>query len=259
MAGHSGLELAFVSSRELDGQRVSDHNPDFAGDLRYENLDPEAAAGRGVDAVVLALPNGKSAPFVAAFDALSPIAGGGEGTSTTGASAASTSGKSPPHPSPLPREQGRGSEVVIVDLSADYRFDRAVLRPAGTDPRRYAGQRRVANQAATPPRYWLAITPLKDVLAGRRNDRCLRLFGRRHHTFRQERRGKAARQPDALQPDRPHPRTRSAPDRPAGGIHAACGTAFPRHHDDAEPVAGRTDEPRAVRAASCRTTAANRW
>ena len=86
VAGHSGLELAFVSSRELDGQPVSDHNPDFAGDLRYENLDPEAAVARGVDAVVLALPNGKSAPFVAAFDALSPIAGGGEGTSNTGAS-----------------------------------------------------------------------------------------------------------------------------------------------------------------------------
>jgi len=167
VAGHSGLELAFVSSRELDGQRVSDHNPDFTGDLRYENLDPEAAVARGVDAVVLALPNGKSAPFVAAFDALSPIAGGGEGTSTTGASAASTSGKSPPHPSPLPREQGRGSEVVIVDLSADYRFDPGWYYGLPELTRkRYAGQRRIANPGCYATAMQLAIAPLKEVLAG---------------------------------------------------------------------------------------------
>ena len=38
IARHPSLELAFVSSRELDGERVSDHVDEFSGDLRYENL-----------------------------------------------------------------------------------------------------------------------------------------------------------------------------------------------------------------------------
>ena len=47
IAGHPALRLAFVSSRELDGQRVADHGDAYAGDLRYENLDPAAVAGKG--------------------------------------------------------------------------------------------------------------------------------------------------------------------------------------------------------------------
>ena len=166
VAGHPGLELAFVSSRELDGQRVSDHNPDFAGELRYENLDPEAAAARGVDAVVLALPNGKSVPFVEAFSSLSPargVEGRGERASTAGASAASASDKS----SAPPNARGGERDVVIVDLSADYRFDPGWYYglPELTR-RRYAGQRRIANPGCYATAMQLAIAPLKDVLAG---------------------------------------------------------------------------------------------
>ena len=80
------LELAFVSSRELDGQRVSAHVPEFDGELRYENLAHDAIAQKGANAVVLALPNGKAGEIVAAIDAVRP-------------------------------------ETIIVDLSADYRFD----------------------------------------------------------------------------------------------------------------------------------------
>ena len=61
---HPALELAFVSSRELDGERVGDHVDEFCGDLRYESLGAEAVAVRSVDATVLALPNGKSADYV---------------------------------------------------------------------------------------------------------------------------------------------------------------------------------------------------
>jgi len=64
IARHPALALAFVSSRELDGERVSDHVDAFNGALRYENLGPEAVAVRGADAVILALPNGKSADYV---------------------------------------------------------------------------------------------------------------------------------------------------------------------------------------------------
>ena len=45
VAAHPSLELAFVSSRELGGQRVDGHNAVYTGDLCYENLDPQAVAG----------------------------------------------------------------------------------------------------------------------------------------------------------------------------------------------------------------------
>ena len=87
VAGHPHLELAFVSSRELEGRPLAESVTEFHGALRYVNLDAEATARQAVDAVVLALPNGKAAPYVAAVDAAAP-------------------------------------ERIIVDLSADYRFDR---------------------------------------------------------------------------------------------------------------------------------------
>ena len=67
LAAHPGFELAAVSSRELAGQRVADHVPGHAGELRYASLAPGELAGLGLDAWVLALPNAKSAPFVDAL------------------------------------------------------------------------------------------------------------------------------------------------------------------------------------------------
>ena len=57
LSAHPGFELAFVSSRELDGQPVSAHVPEYRGALRYANIPHEALGGFGVDACVLALPN----------------------------------------------------------------------------------------------------------------------------------------------------------------------------------------------------------
>ena len=129
VARHAGLELAFVSSRELAGQPVRDQVDGFAGGLRYEDLSHDDVAGKGADAVVLALPNGKAAPIVAAIDALKP-------------------------------------ETVVVDLSADHRFDDAwyyglpeLTRSA------YAGQRRIANPGCYATAMQLAIAPLKADLA----------------------------------------------------------------------------------------------
>jgi len=130
IAGHPGLELAFVSSRELDGQRVADHNPAYAGELRYENLDPSAAAARGADAVILALPNGKAGPFVEAVGAARP-------------------------------------ETILVDLSADYRFDASWYYGLPELTRqRYAGQRRISNPGCYATAMQLAIAPLAGELAG---------------------------------------------------------------------------------------------
>ena len=127
---HPGLELAFVSSRELDGQRVADHNDGYAGELRFESLDADAVAGKDADAVILALPNGKAAPFVAALDAARP-------------------------------------DTVIVDLSADYRFDENWYYGLPELTRaRGAGQARISNPGCYATAMQLAITPLLDRLAG---------------------------------------------------------------------------------------------
>ncbi|MCQ4163673.1 N-acetyl-gamma-glutamyl-phosphate reductase [Tahibacter harae] len=129
VAGHPQLELAFVSSRELDGQRVADHVAGYRGELRYSNLDAEAAAQQPVDAVVLALPNGKAAPYVAAIDAVAP-------------------------------------QRVIVDLSADYRFDKQWYYGLPELTRHnYRGQRRISNPGCYATAMQLAIAPLRDQLA----------------------------------------------------------------------------------------------
>lgn len=127
---HSALELAFVSSRERVGQRVADFIAGFSGELQYESLDPEAVAAKAVDAVVLALPNGKAAPFVAAIDAVT-------------------------------------RETVIADLSADYRFDESWFYGLPELTRaRYVGQRRISNPGCYASAMQLAIAPLTDILSG---------------------------------------------------------------------------------------------
>src|SRR3546814_365904 len=86
IAGHPRFELVFVSSRELDGQPVSAHVAEYEGSLRYANVPHESLGDFNVDACVLALPNGKSDACI-------------EGLA------------------------GQGGDPVIVDLSADHRFD----------------------------------------------------------------------------------------------------------------------------------------
>lgn len=130
ISGHPRFELAFVSSRELDGRSVREHNAAYAGALRYENLPPEAVAAKGVDAIVLALPNGKAAEYVAAIDAAK-------------------------------------ADPVVVDLSADYRFDESWYYGLPELTRgKYAGQKRISNPGCYATAMQLAIAPLLDRLAG---------------------------------------------------------------------------------------------
>lgn len=130
IARHPQLELAFVSSRELAGQPVSAHIAGFTGELRYESLSHEQVAEKGADAVILALPNGKAGEIVAALEAQAP-------------------------------------ETIMVDLSADYRFNEdwyyglPELTRAG-----YAGQKRISNPGCYATAMQLAISPLLDRLAG---------------------------------------------------------------------------------------------
>lgn len=129
IAAHPALELGFVSSRELDGQRVADHVDGFDGDLRYANLDPAAVAAQGADVVVLALPNGKAAPYVEAIEAARP-------------------------------------DTLILDLSADYRFDERWYYGLPELTRgRWRGEKRISNPGCYATAIQLSIAPLKDVLA----------------------------------------------------------------------------------------------
>jgi N-acetyl-gamma-glutamyl-phosphate reductase len=129
IAAHPSLELAFVSSRARDGERVADHVCEFDGALRYAALDPAAVVAHAADIVVLALPNGKSGGFVDAIDACRP-------------------------------------DTLVVDLSADHRFDPEwhyglpELTRGG-----YRGERRIANPGCYATAMQLAIAPLADLLS----------------------------------------------------------------------------------------------
>jgi len=130
LAAHPRFELAYVSSRELAGQRLADHHPAYRGELRYSAPSHEELPSLGADAVVLALPNGKAAACVAAFDAA-------------------------------------GSDPVIVDLSADYRFDAGWYYGLPELTRNtYAGQRRISNPGCYATAMQLAIAPMVDLLDG---------------------------------------------------------------------------------------------
>lgn len=130
IARHPQLELAFVSSRELAGQPVGAHIAGFEGGLRYENLGHEQVADKGADAVILALPNGKAGEIVAALEAKAP-------------------------------------ETVVIDLSADYRFNEDWYYGLPELTRDgYAGQKRISNPGCYATAMQLAIAPLLDRLAG---------------------------------------------------------------------------------------------
>lgn len=134
ISAHPALELSFVSSRELNGQRVDAQLADYRGDLRYSAPAHEDLPKLGADVVVLALPNGKAAACVAAFDEA-------------------------------------GVDPLIVDLSADHRFDDRwyyglpeLTRDKWRDA--YArGIRRISNPGCYATAIQLAVAPLKDLLA----------------------------------------------------------------------------------------------
>ena len=130
LVSHPNVELAYVGSRELDGQRLSDHIDTYVGELRYSSPANEALPALGADAVVLALPNGKAAACVAAFDAA--------------------------HSNP-----------VIVDLSADYRFDDGWYYGLPELTRtRYRGERRISNPGCYATAMQLAVSPMRGWLSG---------------------------------------------------------------------------------------------
>jgi len=128
---HPGFELVAVGSGSAAGDRVSSHVKGMEGcPLTFSNIDPPALAQMEADACVLALPNGAASGYVDVLDQHRP-------------------------------------QTVIVDLSADYRFD-----PGWSygQPERFAerlaGARRIANPGCYATAAQLALAPLADLLSG---------------------------------------------------------------------------------------------
>lgn len=130
LAAHPEFELGFVSSRERAGQPVSAHHPDADPGLRYVELSPDRLDDHPVDAIVLALPNGKAAPFVNSVNATAP-------------------------------------STALLDLSADYRFDDGWYYGLPELTRgEYRGQTRISNPGCYATAMQLALAPMRDLLDG---------------------------------------------------------------------------------------------
>lgn len=130
---HPNMDLRHVSSRELAGKKLEGYEK---RDITYENLSPDDVrkmAQKGdIDCWVMALPNGVCKPFVEAID------------------------------------EAGSKEAVIVDLSADYRFDDRWTYglPELVDRRKIADATRIANPGCYATAAQVGIAPLVKYLSG---------------------------------------------------------------------------------------------
>ena len=130
ISGHPEMMLAYAVSREWAGRNVSDIAPEHVSGCIFESLDPDAAAIRRADAVILALPDAAGAAYVDAFERLAP-------------------------------------QRVIVDLSADHRFDDNWAYGLPELHRsRIIGATRIANPGCYATAMQLALAPLVPHLGG---------------------------------------------------------------------------------------------
>ena len=130
LAGHPDIDLAFVSSREREGQLLRVFEPDAPADMRYQNLTPGQALLMEVDVLVLALPNGLAGAWARAY------------------------------------EDAR-SRTVLIDLSADFRFDPDWYYGLPELNRQDCrGQKRISNPGCYATAMQLAIAPMRGALAG---------------------------------------------------------------------------------------------
>ncbi|MCC5996387.1 MAG: N-acetyl-gamma-glutamyl-phosphate reductase [Oceanicaulis sp.] len=131
LARRDDMRLSFAVSRAMAGTPVRELAPEAPDGLAFEALDPEVCAARGADAVILAMPNGQAGSYVAAFDAHAP-------------------------------------DTVLVDLSADYRFDDAWVYGLPEIYGRAAlkGARRISNPGCYATAGQLCVAPVRQFLSG---------------------------------------------------------------------------------------------
>lgn len=129
---HPNLDLRHVSSRELAGKKLQGYTK---REIIYENLSPEdvrkMADEGAIDCWVMALPNGVCKPFVDAVDAA-------------------------------------GKDSLIVDLSADYRFDPSWTYglPELVSRSKISSAKRIANPGCYATAAQIGIAPLVKFLGG---------------------------------------------------------------------------------------------
>lgn len=129
IAGHPELMLAYAVSREFAGRKVSEIAPEDKDEAVFEALTPAEAAARRADAVILALPDGAGAAYVEAFDRRAP-------------------------------------ERILIDLSADHRFDDAWGYGLPELHREYLkGRTRIANPGCYATAMQLAVAPALPLLS----------------------------------------------------------------------------------------------
>ncbi|EED15425.1 acetylglutamate kinase, putative [Talaromyces stipitatus ATCC 10500] len=130
---HPNMDLRHVSSRELAGKKLEGYDK---REIIYENLSPDdvrrMASNGDIDCWVMALPNGVCKPFVDAVD------------------------------------QGAQKGGLIVDLSADYRFDSSWTYglPELVNRSTIARATRIANPGCYATAAQIGIAPLVPYLAG---------------------------------------------------------------------------------------------
>ncbi|MEO1135332.1 MAG: N-acetyl-gamma-glutamyl-phosphate reductase [Pseudomonadota bacterium] len=130
IAGHPELMLAYAVSRELAGRPVAEMAPEDKDECVFEALTPEEVARRRADVVILATPDGASADYVNALEKIAP-------------------------------------QRVIVDLSADFRFEAAWAYGLPELHReKVADALRIANPGCYATAMQLAIAPLLQKLGG---------------------------------------------------------------------------------------------
>ncbi|MBI1366052.1 MAG: N-acetyl-gamma-glutamyl-phosphate reductase [Alphaproteobacteria bacterium] len=130
IARHPRLMLAFAVSREWAGRKVNEISPDILDESIFEALNPEEAAARRSDAIILAMPDGAAASYVEAINKAAP-------------------------------------EKIIIDLSADYRFDdKWVYGLPELFRHRIGGARRIANPGCYATAMELAVAPMLPYLFG---------------------------------------------------------------------------------------------
>ena len=131
---HPNMDLRHVSSRELAGKKLQGYTK---RDITYENLTPDDVrkmAEKGdVDCWVMALPNGVCKPFVEAVDA-----------------------------------SEKGKESLIVDLSADYRFDNTWTYglPELVDRSKISQATRISNPGCYATAAQVGLAPLVEFFGG---------------------------------------------------------------------------------------------
>ncbi len=135
---HPHLDLTHVSSRELAGQALTGYDK---SSITYENLSPEdirdMESRNEVDCWVMALPNGVCKPYVNAIQEAR-------------------------------REAGGEDKSVIVDLSADYRFDTTWTYglPELVPRAKIQGASLISNPGCYATAAQLGISPLLEHLGG---------------------------------------------------------------------------------------------